>query len=537
MKTYKSITLGLLGITTMLASCSQDEMLQSPTSGKNLVTVTATLPNGIQTRSDATQDEKSAIKRCVLAVYKTDGTFVKKMEDTTPADGFTFQFDADDTESKYNYYCWADDGESYTIDENLTNITVSSELPAIAQRGEALEKALSDGDVTVPMSHAVAKISLKGTADFSNASVKVEAYTHKAYNATTGKVKDSRTAVEKSVTDASVTGATSDAPQEVFIFYVLVDADEANQTVTVGYNGAEEDVANVPIKADWCTTLQGNLTQVGLVSYTVKATIDSNWEDANAYYPVVESVNAETHTITTKMGGEIAQNPDWITTALGNGSELNIRGLMNDADIDALKNYLLENSTVALSLDLTGATLASIPQRAFYGVTGLVSIKLPEGLTSIGTGGYNGTAFSRCTGLQSVTFPSTLEVMEFSSFWGCTSLTTIDLSNTKVAKINAAVFNGCSSLTSVFFGPNTNEFCNTVFVGCSSLTTIDLSLCESVPTFTYSTDLASESPFYGLDMSNITIYVKDADMKTAFESSAWVSRVGFSASNFVVKSN
>lgn len=361
MKTYKSITLGLLGITTMLASCSQDEMLQSPTSGKNLVTVTATLPDGIQTRSNATSEEKNAIKRCVLAVYKTDGTFVKKMEDTTPDDGFTFRFEAEDTESQYNYYCWADDGASYTIDDNLTNITVQGDLPAIAQRGEALEKALSDGDVTVQMNHAVAKISLKSTADFSNASAKVKAYTYKAYNATTGKVKDNHTPIEKSVTDASVSSATSNTPQEVFVFYVLVDADEANQTVTVGYNGAEEEIANVPIKADWFTTLQGDITQIGLVSYTVKATIDSDWEDANAYYPGVESVDAGTHTITTKMGGEIAQNTDWIATALGEGDVLNISGLMNEEDFAAIKKYLNDNSGMTLNLDLSGVELTTLP--------------------------------------------------------------------------------------------------------------------------------------------------------------------------------
>lgn len=111
------------------------------------------------------------------------------------------------------------------------------------------------------------------------------------------------------------------------------------------------------------------------------------------------------------------------------------------------------------------------------------------------------------------------------------------MSKTKVASIEAALFNGCSSLTSVSFGPETSVFNNTVFVGCSSLTTIDLSLCEAVPTFNYTQGDDSESPFYDLEKSKITIYVKDADMKTAFEGSDWVTRVGFTADNFVVKNN
>lgn len=209
---------------------------------------------------------------------------------------------------------------------------------------------------------------------------------------------------------------------------------------------------------------------------------------------------------------------------------------MNENDIAALKKYMTDNTNATLSLDLTDAILASIPDRAFYQITGLVSIKLPEGLTKIGTF-FNGNVFYECTGLESVTFPSTLEEMNFMSFMGCTSLKTIDLSKTKVASIEAALFHDCSSLTSVSFGPETSVFNNTVFVGCSSLTTIDLSLCEAVPDFYYTPGDDSESPFYNLEKSKITIYVKDADMKTAFEGSEWVTRVGFTADNFVVKNN
>ena len=132
-------------------------------------------------------------------------------------------------------------------------------------------------------------------------------------------------------------------------------------------------------------------------------------------------------------------------------------------------------------------------------------------------------------------FPSTLEEMAFSSFFGCTSLETIDLSKTKVAIIEGSLFRNCSSLTSVSFGPETSVFKSKVFEGCSSLTTIDLSLCEAVPTFNYTPGDDSESPFYNLEKSKIIIYVKDADMKTAFEGSEWVTRVRFTANNFVVK--
>lgn len=284
--------------------------------------------------------------------------------------------------------------------------------------------------------------------------------------------------------------------------------------VTVGKNGATINSVTV---GDW-----------GTDGWTQSGTADEE---------TGPKVNADTHTISLSDVGQL--NTELIGQAL-NGETTNvpltISGPMNENDIAALKKYMTNNTDATLSLDLKGAKLASIPAQAFVQITGLVSIKLPEGLKVIGDS-WNGSTFSECTALQSVEFPSTLEELNFSSFWGCTSLETIDLSKTKVASIEAALFRNCSSLTSVSFGPETSVFNNTVFVGCSSLTTIDLSLCEAVPAFDYTPGDDSESPFYDLEKSKITIYVKDAEMKTKFESSEWVTRVGFTADNFKVKNN
>lgn len=284
---------------------------------------------------------------------------------------------------------------------------------------------------------------------------------------------------------------------------------------------------------------------VGKDGATINSVTVDDWgtdgwtESGTADEETGPKVNADTHTISLSDVGQL--NTELIGQAL-NGETTNvpltIQGPMNENDIVALKKYMTDNTDATLSLDLKGATLASIPDRAFSQIKGLVSIKLPEGLTKIGnSNSWNGNVFYGCTGLESVKFPSTLEEMAFMSFMGCTNLETIDLSKTKVASIEASLFRDCSSLTSVSFGPETSVFCNKVFVGCSSLTTIDLSLCEAVPDFDYTPGDDSESPFYNLEKSKITIYVKDADMKTAFEGSEWVTRVRFTADNFVVKNN
>ena len=305
---------------------------------------------------------------------------------------------------------------------------------------------------------------------------------------------------------------------------------KANEQLTTGLESGKAYTFNVTVGKDGATINSVTVGDWGTGGWTESGTADEE---------TGPKVNADTHTISLSDVGQL--NTELIGQAL-NGETTNvpltIQGPMNENDIAALNKYLKDNSDATLSLDLKGATLASIPDLAFSQIKGLVSIELPEGLTKIGnSNSWNGSVFYGCTGLESVKFPSTLEEMAFSSFFDCTNLETIDLSKTKVASIEAALFRNCSSLTSVSFGPKTSVFNNKVFVGCSSLTTIDLSLCEAVPTFNYTQGSDAESPFYGLEKSKITIYVKDADMKTAFEDSEWVSRVGFTADNFVVKNN
>lgn len=412
------------------------------------------------------------------------------------------------------------------------------------------------------MNHAVAKISLKSTADFTDASVKVTALTHKAYNAVTGKVTDGRVAIEKSAVNASVAGATDTDPQEVFFFYALVDTDEANQTVSVEYNSAKEDIANVPVKADWCTTLKGDITQVGLVDYTVTATIDSDWENANAYYPEVETVNAETHTITTTKGGEIADNTAWISEAMNGQATLNIVGIINDEDIAAIKAYLTENSGMELDLNLAKAEMTALPgnnisytpSANYKEWPGLKSIILPEGLTTIGA-----NAFQFCSDLTSVTLPSTLESIENYAFCYCTGLkeislptslkafgygafgysglTSFDLSNTQVELISNSAFRGCAGLEEIVLGNNVKRIGSDAFGNCNSLTMIDLSLCDQIPTEGFT---INEWQYTFSNVSNevktaITVYVKNNDMITEFGTTYWVTHEGFTTANCKVK--
>ena len=82
---------------------------------------------------------------------------------------------------------------------------------------------------------------------------------------------------------------------------------------------------------------------------------------------------------------------------------------------------------------------------AFYGCSGLTSITIPDGVTSIGS-----SAFEDCSGLTSVTIPDSVTSISDSAFYGCSSLTSITIPD-GVTSIGSYAFYDCNSLKTVFY--------------------------------------------------------------------------------------
>lgn len=94
---------------------------------------------------------------------------------------------------------------------------------------------------------------------------------------------------------------------------------------------------------------------------------------------------------------------------------------------------------------------------------------VPEGVASIGV-----AAFYNNTELTDIKLPSTAEEMGHHTFAGCTSLKSIDLSNTTISFIEDLAFFDCSSLTDVKFYENTLSVGMAAFYMCKNLTEITL---------------------------------------------------------------
>lgn len=195
-----------------------------------------------------------------------------------------------------------------------------------------------------------------------------------------------------------------------------------------------------------------------------------------------------------------------------------------------------------------GENVQNIPYGAFYGLTGVTEVTIPEsvvnfgcysfaGCSNLATVNYNATncqyiqyaqykvfsgcnalstvnigenvtiipntLFQNCTGLTTINFSNSLTQISQYAFGGCTSLTSIEIPNSATI-IESNAFNGCTGLTSVKLSEALTWINNMVFRGCTGLTTFNVP--SSVTSF-------SSTALYGCTgLTEITV----AEDNTAF---------------------
>ena len=175
------------------------------------------------------------------------------------------------------------------------------------------------------------------------------------------------------------------------------------------------------------------------------------------------------------------------------------------------------------------AGITTIGGSAFEGCSGLTSLNLPAGITSIGDDAFYGcsgltsitipngvtqidkNAFRDCTGLTSLTLPANIKRIGESAFYGCSGLTSLTIPD-GVTKIGKYAFSNCSYLTSLTIPSSVNSLGDYAFKNCSSLQSVHVS---------WSTPISAGKAFNKADVSKCTLYVPQGTEQDYFLADVW----------------
>lgn len=131
---------------------------------------------------------------------------------------------------------------------------------------------------------------------------------------------------------------------------------------------------------------------------------------------------------------------------------------------------LLGTNTDALTLPSShqGLPVTAIANSAFFGITDIISVTVPDSIVTIGN-----RAFMDCTALVTVTLPSQMQSIGSNAFNGCTALQSITIPE-GITEIANNCFEGCSALEDVSLPSSLVRIKKYGFSYCSALKRITL---------------------------------------------------------------
>ena len=112
------------------------------------------------------------------------------------------------------------------------------------------------------------------------------------------------------------------------------------------------------------------------------------------------------------------------------------------------------------------SSVTSLGDYCFPGCSGLTSITIPSSVTSLGDG-----CFQDCSGLTSITIPSSVTSLGGNCFWNCSGLTSITIPSS-VTSLGDFCFQGCSGLISITIPSSVTSLGGNCFLNCQKLETV-----------------------------------------------------------------
>ena len=133
--------------------------------------------------------------------------------------------------------------------------------------------------------------------------------------------------------------------------------------------------------------------------------------------------------------------------------------------VDSLGASCFEGCTGLTSITIP-SSVTSLGDYCFPGCSGLTSITIPSSVTSLGDG-----CFQDCSGLTSITIPSSVTSLSYGCFWNCSGLTSITIPSS-VTSLGDFCFQGCSGLISITIPSSVTSLGGNCFLNCQKLETV-----------------------------------------------------------------
>jgi len=169
------------------------------------------------------------------------------------------------------------------------------------------------------------------------------------------------------------------------------------------------------------------------------ATVDDNG--------LVTAVAKGTATITAAAGGKSATCSVTVNPAEELAFQLNDDG--NGYTVTG--SGTCRDTHIVIPAEYNGKPVTAIGEMAFLNRSWVVSISIPDSVTSIGDLAFH------TTGLVSVTVPDSVASLGEAAFYGCGSLVSVTIGK-GVTEIKSQVFGGCSKLTDIYYKGTEEEW-------------------------------------------------------------------------------
>lgn len=172
------------------------------------------------------------------------------------------------------------------------------------------------------------------------------------------------------------------------------------------------------------------------------------------------------HAAVIVNSGECGEHDDELTWQLTEDGTLTISGT------GKMRNYILSYRNppwpkITVKKIIVEEGVTRIGDYAFFDLSYVTSVSLPQSLTSIGNG-----AFKRCMGITEIDLPCNLTELGFDAFNQCTGLQRITIPD-GVTEINGGCFEMCTELTEVIL-PDHIQFFGPKAFYCAALRHIDI---------------------------------------------------------------